>query len=58
MPEIDNTAKPGDFKRINGMIKVALVGFDKNGDTCIKWYLPKTASHIHKARKLNQEGRI
>ena len=58
MPEIDNTATPGDFKRVNGVIKVALVGFDKQGDTCVKWYLPKTSAQIHKARRFERDGKL
>ena len=58
MPEIDNTATPGDFKLINGIIKVAQVGFDKEGNTCIKWYIPKTGKDIHKARRLHTEGKL
>ena len=52
MPELANDAKPGDMRMINGIIKIALVGFDKNGDTCIKWYIPKTRADIHTARRL------
>ena len=58
MPENASGSNPGDMKRIDGVIKVALVGFDKNGDTCLKWYIPKVSKDIHKARRLQTEGKI
>ena len=45
---------PGTIKLINGFPRVALVGFDKNGDTCLKWYIPKTSRDINAARKYVQ----
>ena len=54
MPELTGSdVKPGDMRMVNGIIKIALVGFDKNGDTCLKWYIPKTRTDIRTARRLS-----
>jgi len=58
MPDNASGSSPGDMKRINGIVKVALVGFDKKGEPCLKWYIPKTREDIHKARRLHTEGKI
>jgi hypothetical protein len=58
MPELANEASPGEIRMINGEAKIALVGFNKQGDTCLKWYVPKCRRDICAARRfINGMGR-
>jgi hypothetical protein len=54
MPKLATDAKPGEIRIVDGNAKIALVGFDKEGNTCLKWYIPKTGRDIRAARRYMQ----
>lgn len=57
-PQLANDAQPGEFRRFGDEIRVAKVGFDKDGGACLKWYLPKQGFDVRRARRLASEGKI